>query len=63
MQGVELMAVNQTFEAIKEKFRKADVDEKIEIYTTVQGLTVEQYKELLRMFPIKYLDKLEKAMS
>ncbi|GFN35943.1 hypothetical protein [Tepidimicrobium xylanilyticum] len=57
------MAVNQTFEAIKEKFRKADVDEKIEIYTTVQGLTVEQYKELLRMFPIKYLDKLERAMG
>ncbi|NLW22117.1 MAG: hypothetical protein GXY88_02495 [Tissierellia bacterium] len=57
------MVVNQTFEAIKERFRKADVDEKIEIYTTVQGLTVEQYKELLRMFPIKYLDKLEKAMG
>ncbi|NLW40625.1 MAG: hypothetical protein GXY96_06840 [Tissierellia bacterium] len=57
------MAVNQTFEAIKERFRKADVDGKIEIYTTVQGLTVEQYKELLRMFPIKYLDKLERAMG
>ena len=57
------MVVNQTFEAIKERFRKADVDEKIEIYTSVQGLTVEQYKELLRMFPIKYLDKLEKAMG
>ncbi len=57
------MVVNQTFEAIKERFRKADVDEKIEIYTTVQGLTVEQYKELLRMFPIKYLGKLEKAMG
>lgn len=57
------MVVNQTFEAIKERFRKADVDGKIEIYTTVQGLTVEQYKELLRMFPIKYLDRLEKAMG
>lgn len=57
------MVVNQTFEAIKERFRKADIDGKIEIYTTVQGLTVEQYKELLRMFPIKYLDKLEKAMG
>ncbi|NLY78121.1 MAG: hypothetical protein GX080_08600 [Tissierellia bacterium] len=52
-----------TFESIKERFRNADVDEKIEIYTTVQGLSVEQYKELLRMFPIKYLDKLERAMS
>lgn len=57
------MAVDQTFEAVKEKFSKADVDGKIDIYTSVQGLTVEQYKELLRMFPIKYLDKLEKAMG
>ena len=57
------MAVDTNFEEIKEKFRNADVDGKIEIYTTVQGLTVEQYKELLRMFPIKFLDKLEKAMG
>lgn len=55
--------MNQNFEEIKEKFNSADVDEKIQIYTTVQGLTVEQYKELLRMFPIKYLDRLEKAMG
>jgi len=57
------MENKQSFEQIKEKFKAADVDEKIEIYTTVRGLTVEQYKELLRMFPIKYLDKLEKAMG
>ncbi|NMB08758.1 MAG: hypothetical protein GX981_10280 [Tissierellia bacterium] len=55
--------MNQNFQEIKEKFNAADIDEKIEIYTTVQGLTVEQYKELLRMFPIKYLDRLEKAMG
>lgn len=57
------MENNQNFEQIKEKFEVADVDGKIEIYTTVRGLTVEQYKELLRMFPIKYLDRLEKAMG
>jgi hypothetical protein len=57
------MNINYDFEEIKEKFKNASVDEKIQIYTTVQGLTVEQYKELLRMFPIKYFDKLEKAMS
>lgn len=57
------MNINYNFEEIKEKFKNASVDEKIQIYTTVQGLTVEQYKELLRMFPIKYFDKLEKAMS
>lgn len=58
-----MIAQNQNFETIKEKFRNADVDEKIRIYTTTQGLTVEQFKELLRMFPIQYLDKLERAMA
>lgn len=55
--------MNPDFENIKERFKNASVDEKINIYTTVRGLTVEQYKELLRMFPIKYLDKLERAMA
>lgn len=53
----------QDFEEIKKRFKEADVDEKIEIYTTVENLTVDQYKELLRMFPIKYLEKLERAMA
>lgn len=54
---------NANFEEIKVKFQNADVDEKIRIYTTTQGLSVEQFKELLRMFPIQHLDKLEKAMA
>jgi hypothetical protein len=54
---------NVNFEEIKERFRNADLDEKIRIYTTTQGLTVEQFKELLRLFPIQHLDKLEKAMA
>ncbi|MDF2546918.1 MAG: hypothetical protein K0R93_1816 [Anaerosolibacter sp.] len=54
-------AVN--FDQIKERFRSANVDEKIEIYTTTQGLTVDQFKELLRMFPLQHLDKLEQAMG
>ncbi|NMB28388.1 MAG: hypothetical protein GX987_10115 [Tissierellia bacterium] len=57
------MENNQGFEEVKKRFSAADVDEKIEIYTSVRGLTVDQYKELLRMFPIKYLDRLEKAMG
>ncbi|SDZ05924.1 hypothetical protein SAMN05660462_01688 [Proteiniborus ethanoligenes] len=51
------------FEEVKKRFRDASVEEKIDIYTTTQGLTVEQFKELLRMFPIQHLDKLERAMS
>ncbi|KNF09958.1 hypothetical protein CLPU_1c01230 [Gottschalkia purinilytica] len=55
--------MNVNFEEIKERFKNASLDEKIEIYTTTQGLTVEQFKELLRMFPLQHLDKLEKAMQ
>ena len=54
-------AVN--FEEIKTRFINAGLDEKIEIYTTTSGLTVEQFKELLRHFPLQHLDKLEKAMA
>lgn len=55
------MAVD--FEKIKNDFINADLDEKIRIYTTTQGLTVEQFKELLKFYPIKHLSKLEKALG
>lgn len=51
------------FEEIKARFINAGLDEKIEIYTTTSGLTVDQFKELLRHFPLQHLDKLEKAMA
>lgn len=57
------MELNDNFYEIKDRFIAADLDTKIEIYTTVQGLSVEQYKELLSVFPIKYLDKLDKALA
>lgn len=57
------MDSTQNFEDIKQRFSEADEDGKIEIYTSVQNLTVDQYKELLRMFPIKHLERLEKAMA
>ncbi|HOA20459.1 MAG TPA: hypothetical protein PK516_00190 [Sedimentibacter sp.] len=55
--------MDKNFEEIKEKFINASLEEKIKIYTTTQGLTVEQFKELLAYFPIKYLDKLEEAVN
>ena len=55
--------MDKNFEEIKEEFIKASLDEKIKIYSTTQGLTVEQFKELLAYFPIKYLDKLEEAVN
>lgn len=51
------------FEKIKNDFINADVDEKIRIYTTTQGLTTEQFRELLKYYPIKHLSKLEKALD
>ncbi|WDV44273.1 hypothetical protein PV797_12130 [Clostridiaceae bacterium M8S5] len=51
------------FQEIKNKFQNADLDEKIRIYTTTSGLSVQEFKELLKMFPLKHLDKLERAMA
>ncbi|WP_434798820.1 hypothetical protein [Terrisporobacter vanillatitrophus] len=51
------------FDKIKQAFIDSDVDGKIRIYTTTQGLSVEQFRELLRYYPIQHLSKLEKAMG
>lgn len=51
------------FEEIKTKFINGDLDEKIRIYTTTEGLSVEQFKELLKYYPIQHLSKLEKALG
>ena len=51
------------FDKIKQDFINADVDEKIKIYTTTEVLSVEQFRELLRYYPIQHLSKLEKAMG
>lgn len=55
--------MEKNFEDIKQEFINASLDEKIKIYTSTQGLTVEQFKELLSYFPIKHLDKLEAAVN
>ena len=55
------MAIN--FEEVKTKFINADLDEKIKIYTTTEGLSVEQFRELLKYYPIQHLAKLEKALG
>lgn len=55
--------MEKTFEEIKNNFIEASLDEKIKIYTTAENLTVEQFKELLAYYPIKHLEKLEKAVN
>ena len=51
------------FETMKIKFRNADTDSKIDMYVSAEDLTQTQYKELLRMFPINELAKLEHALG
>lgn len=51
------------FANMKERFRMADTEEKINLYTTAENLTTEQYKELLHLFPLQELHRLEEAMQ
>ena len=53
---------NQEFQRVAEDFKFATIDEKIKIYLSAEGLTQPQYKELLRMFPMNELYRLEAAM-
>jgi len=53
----------KTFEQMKTSFREASTETKIEMYVNAQDLTQPQYKELLRMFPMSALDRLEKALE
>ena len=39
------------FDEIKNKFINADLDEKIRIYTTTEGLSVAEFRELLKYYP------------
>ena len=57
------MEVQENFEHIIQRFQEADLKTKIDIYTTVQGLSVEQYKELLKYFPIKHIGELDRALN
>ena len=51
------------FEALKNEFKKADTNRKIAIYVDSDELTQYQYKELLHLFPLQDLDKLEAALA
>jgi len=53
---------SKEFREVSEEFQSADIDGKIKIYTTAEGLTQNQYKQLLKHFPIEHLDKLEEAL-
>lgn len=51
------------FANIKAEFQKADLEGKIRLYVTTEGLSTQQYKELLGMYPVGELEELEKALG
>ena len=51
------------FVNMKEQFADADVDSKINMYVSAQGLSATQYRELLQLFPLNELGRLEAALS
>lgn len=51
------------YEKIKNEFQQADIEGKIEMYVSTEGLTQEQYRDLLQFFPISELSRLESALD
>ncbi len=51
------------FQKVKAQFKDASVDDKIDMYVSTEGLTQTQYRELLKMFPMEAIGKLESALS
>ena len=62
--AIKLTAMElSAFENMKARFREADVDTKIDMYIGAEGLSQTQYKELLRLFPLNELNRLEEALA
>ena len=53
----------KAFDSLKDRFRIADTDAKIDMYIEAEELTQSQYKELLRMFKLEDLPRLEAALG
>lgn len=51
------------FENMKKEFREADTATKINMYIEAEGLSQTQYRELLQLFPLNELNKLEEALA
>ena len=51
------------FATLRKQFENASTEEKIIIYKNAEGLSVDEYKILLKSFPYNELNKLEKALN
>jgi len=54
---------SKDFLRMRDAFSSADVDGKIDIYVSAEGLSPNQYRELLKMFPMKEMHRLEEALG
>jgi len=59
----EIIVELTAFEQLKSRFNNGNVDDKIDIYVTTEGLTQTQYRELLKLFPLDALSRLEEALA
>jgi len=50
------------FEKLKERFSRANTDEKVSLYVNTPGLTKDHYRELLEMYPKKDWNLLDQAL-
>ncbi|MDR1643316.1 MAG: hypothetical protein LBC41_08830 [Clostridiales bacterium] len=57
------MIQTDSFESIREEFNTASLDKKVQLYVSAEGLTQDQYKDLLKMFPVNELHRLENALQ
>ncbi|MDR3239344.1 MAG: hypothetical protein LBT44_04595 [Clostridiales bacterium] len=57
------MTSEMDFQKVKEEFNAANLDRKVQMYITAEGLTQAQYKDLLKMFPVSQLHVLEQALQ
>jgi len=51
------------FKKLKEQFKNATVDNKIKLYVESDELTENQYKQLLKEFPLDHLKELENKLN
>jgi hypothetical protein len=60
---MEDMLNSGDFEIIRDEFSAVDVGQKVQMYVSTEGLSQDQYKELLQFFPINQLHLLEEALQ
>jgi hypothetical protein len=53
----------KVFDKVLDEYRSASIEEKIDMYCSLQDLTEDQYMVLLKNFPMNQLSKLEKALA